>query len=63
MDVKINLRIITENYAAYLEKRDFQKNHFYSRWDSRVPTESVGVNGGQAVAEILHIATYGSGSI
>ena len=45
-----------------IQKKGFQEDRFYSRWDSLVQTESVGVNGAPTVAEILHIATYAQNS-
>ena len=45
MGVKNNLRISNKNYADGLEK-SFPQNRFYSRLDSRVHSDSVGVKYG-----------------
>ena len=43
MNVKMNFRLITKNHAADSKIRS-TKNRFKSRWGSRVPPDSLGVN-------------------
>ena len=39
----MNLRIITKNHAADSKNKVSPKNRFKSRWDPRVPPDSLGV--------------------